>query len=105
MIFGAKCFSDDNFYKGRDPFGHFFCIDFFAGKTCWRSNMQKIILMGCLKRQDETLKNFHSQPKKWPILKILASNPENRFGILFLTRFTICDHVFESLRTILMQCS
>ena len=67
--------------------------------------MQKIILMGCLKRQDETLKNFHSQPKKWPILKILASNPENRFGVLFLTRCTIYDHVSESLRAILMQCS
>ena len=60
---------------------------------------------GMFKTSRRDFENFHSQPKKWPILKILASNPKNRFGVLFLTRCTICDHVFESLRAILMQCS
>ena len=71
--------------------------------------MQKIILMGCLKHQDETLKNFHSQPKKWPILKILAPNPKKMlrllFDILFLVNFTTYNQLLVSFRTFLMKYS
>ena len=60
---------------------------------------------GMFKTSRRDFEKFSFSAEKWPILKILASNPENRFGVLFLTRCTICDHVFESLRAILMQCS
>ena len=67
--------------------------------------MKKLSLMGCLKCQDETSKNFDFQPEKRPILKILAPNPKNRFGMPFLINSTICDQFLGSFGTILIKYS
>ena len=78
---------------------------FFSRYGCSRCQIKKLSLMGCLKCQDETSKNFDFQPEKWPILKILAPDPKNRFGIPFLINSTIYDQLLGWFRTILMKYS
>ena len=91
--------------KGHDLNCRFSKIDFFSGYGRSRCQIKKLSLMGCLKYQDEISKNFHFQPGKWPIFKILAPNPENRFGVQFLIMTSIYDQILGSLRTILMKYS
>ena len=92
-------------FKGHDLNGRFSKIDFWSRYGCSRCQIKKLSLMGCLKCQDEISKNFHFQPEKWPILKILPPNPENRFGVQFLNMASIYDQILGSLRTILMKYS
>ena len=63
-------------FKGLDLNCRFSKIDFLSGYSRWVCQIKKLSLMGCLKCQDETSKNFDFQPGKWPILKILVSNPK-----------------------------
>ena len=91
--------------KGHDSNCRFSKIDFLSGYGRLRCQIKKLSLMGCLKCQDETSKNFDFQPEKWPILKILAPNPKNRFGIPFLINSTICDQLLGSFGTILIKYS
>ena len=101
------CDSRINLKKGHDlPVnGRFSKIDFWSRYGCSRCQIKKLSLMGCLKCQDEISKNFHFQPEKWPILKILASNPKKRFGVPFLISSTIYDKLLGWFRTILMKYS
>ena len=91
--------------KGHDLNCRFSKIDFLSGYGRSRCQIKRLSLMGCLKCQDETSKNFDFQPEKWPILKILAPNPKNRFGIQFLISSTICDQLVGSFGTILIKYS
>ena len=91
--------------KGHDSNCRFSKIDFLSGYGRLRCQIKKLSLMGCLKCQDETSKNFVFQPEKWPILKILAPNPKKRFGVPFLISSTIYDQLLRSFRTILMKYS
>ena len=91
--------------KGHDLNCRFSKIDFLSGYGRSRCQIKKLSLMGCLKCQDETSKNFDFQPEKWPILKILAPNPKKRFGVPFLISSTIYDQLLRSFRTILMKYS
>ena len=93
------------FQKGHDLNCRFSKIDFLSGYSRWGCQIKKLSLMGCLKCQDETSKNFDFQPEKWPILKILAPDPKNRFGIPFLINSTICDQLLGSFGTILIKYS
>ena len=94
-----------NVCKGYDLNCRFSKIDFLSGYSRWVCQIKKLSLMGCLKCQDETSKNFDFQPEKWPILKILAPDPKNRFGIPFLINSTIYDQLLGWFRTILMKYS
>ena len=91
--------------KGHDLNGRFSKIDFWSRYGCSRCQIKKLSLMGCLKCQDEISKNFHFQPEKWPILKILASNPKKRFGVPFLISSTIYDQLLGTFRAILTKYS
>ena len=91
--------------KGHDLNCRFSKIDFLSGYGRSRCQIKKLSLMGCLKCQDEISKNFHFQPEKWPILKILAPNPKNRFGVPFLINSTIYDQLLGSFRTNLTKYS
>ena len=91
--------------KGHDLNCRFSKIDFLSGYGSSRCQIRKLSLMGCLKCQDEISKNFHFQPENWPILRILAPNPKNRFGVPFLINSNIYDQLLGSFRTIFVKSS